>query len=689
MKAAVDSLAQAKRTLAAKGKTFNWARHLLHPTHGNRAARLYAFCRYLDDCADDASSANEASARLQAVDIALQNGHSSDPKVTDALNLLKECGIDPAIPRELIKGLLDDLLLVRIRDEAELLRYCYRVAGTVGLMMCDVLDVKNPIASAFAIDLGIAMQLTNICRDVYEDAQLGRRYLPASLVGNLNPEHLLAPTPSAQSTTRKAIDQLLKLANIYYDSGERGLPYLPLRARHGIRVAGRLYRAIGSRIRAQDCNSLAGRARVGLPRKLALTLTTVLTSWVTPSFFKNRSTHNARLHQALLGLPRIAVYNEKDYEVVVLGAGCAGLSLALRLATLGVACPKVILIEQRDHYVHDRTWCYWADSQAALTDLARHSWKTVTIAGNGQRVIYPCGETPYQVIDSEAFYTAALAAIAENPQIELRLSTTVSEEPTCHDGIWKVTTSHGTLQSRQVIDTRPWRKGQLAQPLLSQSFSGVEVICDQAVFTPDTATLMEFVAGPAYQLTFLYVLPYSPHQALVEVTVFGPRTQSEQDLAPLLETLLNRVTRGHAYSRRHHEAYVIPMGLPEAPRTSTKGYTRVGLESGGARASTGYSFQRIQQWAAHATEQLRSDQPVQPHTRDPRLIRWMDSLFLRVLAAAPDQGADIFLRLFSRVPSGPLLRFLAGEARLTDCLRVAWALPARLFLRQLFNCKSR
>lgn len=683
MKAASAALAQAKRTLAAKGKTFNWARRLLNLTHGNRAARLYAFCRYLDDCADEAASPSEAYTRLKTVDADLQSGVSTDPQVTDALLLFRECGIDAAIPRELIQGLLDDLNEVRIHDEAELLRYCYRVAGTVGLMMCDVLDVKHPAASAFAIDLGIAMQLTNICRDVHEDARLGRRYLPASLVGDLNPTTLLTASPAIQAATQKAVTHLLQLADRYYASGEQGLPYLPLRARHGIRVAGRLYRAIGGRIKAQDYNVWAGRARVGLTQKITLTFSSVISGCYSPSFLGVCSSHNASLHRALRNLPRNNAPNTNDYDVIVLGAGCAGLSFALRLAALGTACPKILLIEQRSDYRNDRTWCYWAQPDAELTHLARHTWKTVTVAHNQQRVVYPVATTPYQALSSDAFYDAARAAIAKNPNIELRLSTSVSEEPTCHDGTWRVVTKSGMVQSRQIIDTRPWRQGAQAQPVLAQSFSGVEVTCDHPIFTPDNATLMEFIEGPAEQLTFVYVLPYSLHQALVEITVFAPRAQNAQDLAPLLEAQLKRLTCGHNYQVHHREAYVIPMGLPDDPAPPTPGYVRVGLESGGVRAATGYGFQRIQQWATRAADQLQRGLPIQPHAPDPAMIRWMDDLFLRVLATTPSQGPDIFLRLFRRVPSGPLLRFLAGKARLSDGFKVAQALPAKLFLRQL------
>ena len=92
----------------------------------------------------------------------------------------------------LIDGLLGDQEIVLIKNEFELLRYCYRVAGTVGILMCNVLDCDETDAIDYAIDLGIAMQLTNIARDILEDAQMGRRYLPESWVGDVTPEEIVS-----------------------------------------------------------------------------------------------------------------------------------------------------------------------------------------------------------------------------------------------------------------------------------------------------------------------------------------------------------------------------------------------------------------------------------------------------------------------------------------------------------------
>jgi len=298
-----DSLREAKSTLARKGRSFHWAKRLLSQQHGDRAARLYAFCRHLDDLADEPGSPSAASDQLRSARSELETGRSEHPAMLDMLRLIDECQIDPRIPSEMILGLLSDLEEVRYETIDALLRYSYRVAGTVGLMMCDVLDVDDPAAAAFAIDLGIAMQLTNICRDVREDACAHRRYLPSELIGEIATSDLIEPPALRQLALTTAVARLLDLADAYYRSGESGLPYLPVRARHGILIASRVYAGIGGRLRAQGCRYWERRAVVSSGGKLSITLASLTGSFFSPGFWTKPRMHDSSLHQALKGLP--------------------------------------------------------------------------------------------------------------------------------------------------------------------------------------------------------------------------------------------------------------------------------------------------------------------------------------------------------------------------------------------------
>ena len=272
MESSATAYAAANQLLARHGRSFHWARPLLGARHAERATRLYGFCRRIDDLADDTASQAAAHAALDTIRQALATGRSDDIAVRDMLQLMQSCHIDASIPLELISGVASDLGEVHFADMEELLRYCYRVAGTVGLMMTAALDVNTPEALPHAIDLGIAMQLTNVCRDVCDDALLGRRYLPASLVGELPPAALIDPTVAVRATASHALCTLLDLADRFYTSGEQGLRYLPAGARTGILVAARVYRGIGVVLRQRDYDCWTSRAMVGTGGKAAITL---------------------------------------------------------------------------------------------------------------------------------------------------------------------------------------------------------------------------------------------------------------------------------------------------------------------------------------------------------------------------------------------------------------------------------
>jgi phytoene synthase len=169
-------VAQSRATLATHARSFRWGAFFLPPDRRGAAAIVYAFCRMVDDLVDEAGDVDE----LLRVRDELTGARPARPLVEVFADVVS--GSREAVPAalELIGGVRGDAGRVRIDDDAGLLRYCYRVAGTVGLLMCPVLGVTDRAALPHAIDLGIAMQITNICRDVAEDLTMDRVYLPAS-----------------------------------------------------------------------------------------------------------------------------------------------------------------------------------------------------------------------------------------------------------------------------------------------------------------------------------------------------------------------------------------------------------------------------------------------------------------------------------------------------------------------------
>ncbi len=293
------SLRDADLVLARKGKSFHWARRWMAPSHAARATRLYGFCRYVDDLADEGVAGQDPRPALARIAQDIGSGVSQNPVLADVIALARECNVQPLLILTFVDGITSDLDSVRIADEDALLRYCYQAAGTVGAMMCRVLGCDDPAALRHAVDLGIAMQLTNICRDVSEDASAGRRYLPASMIGDVDPHSLVFPDVALQPRLRACIETLLRTADRYYSSGEAGLGHLPVSARYSILVAARVYRAIGTRLRQHGHAYWLGRTVVPASTKRWVTLRAVVSAPLLPGFWVPVRHHDAALHSAL------------------------------------------------------------------------------------------------------------------------------------------------------------------------------------------------------------------------------------------------------------------------------------------------------------------------------------------------------------------------------------------------------
>ena len=291
----------AAGTMKRNGKSFWFASLFLPRRVAADAARLYAFCRTMDDLADIAVT-EENRATLTQVRKDLQSGVTLIPDLQDFFSLAKQYKLPCEAADFLIATFIQDATTeLQITDEAELVRYCYGVAGTVGLMMAPILGADRQRAGEAAVHLGIAMQMTNIARDVLEDARNHRRYLPGSWVQDITSREILVSSDSTKFVVAAGVARLLDLADHYYASAALGFRWIPGRARRGIEVAAAVYREIGTVIRHNQYGWWKGRVSVSLPRKL----------WITALVYLGRSPVSRLrasncadgLSQPLVGLP--------------------------------------------------------------------------------------------------------------------------------------------------------------------------------------------------------------------------------------------------------------------------------------------------------------------------------------------------------------------------------------------------
>lgn len=374
-----------------------------------------------------------------------------------------------------------------------------------------------------------------------------------------------------------------------------------------------------------------------------------------------------------------------EVDVVILGAGCAGLSLGVRLAEQPGQCPRAVLLEARSAYVDDRTWCFWGLGPHRHDALVDHWWSRFTVRGNGRTVEADCAETPYQQLRAGAFYAASRAAIDTSRSVELRMGTRVGDVSMRADGGWTVATDAGDLQARAIVDTRPAAPPAAGQATLWQSFVGDEVESADDAFDPARATLMDFDDGAEApgMVVFTYVLPTDRRRALVETTVFSASPIAADDLAARQTDAIGRACGGTAPRALRREHGILPMGLREERASPGRGYVHAGVAGGAARPATGYAFARIQRWADACAARLRCGALPIGHPRDPAMTRWMDALFLQVLASHPQRAPELFVRLFGRVDTARVVRFLSDCPTPVDRLAVIAALPPGVFLAQL------
>ncbi|MFZ4710297.1 MAG: lycopene cyclase family protein, partial [Zwartia sp.] len=335
------------------------------------------------------------------------------------------------------------------------------------------------------------------------------------------------------------------------------------------------------------------------------------------------------------------------FDLVILGGGCAGLSLAAKLAQAGQDCPRCLVIESRAQYLNDRTWCFFADASTRARHLVQYEWPAIALSCGVERVKVACPDNPYQMIEAQAFYAEALEQIQRNSRITLFTGCEVTAVEQNESLSWNITTKQGVFQAMSVIDTRPAVRPQFVGPHLWQSFFGQVLRVDRDLFEPGCVDLMQFDEDTEYGVSFTYILPLDARSALIETTVFYKLPVNEAALCARLERKIKAMLNDQGFTVLRQEYGVLPMGVVQTSKTLRPGLVQAGLTAGAARPSSGYAFQRIQRWAASSAGAILAGKSAVSHTDDSWLARSMDSLFLRVLRESPEQGPAIFMRMFS------------------------------------------
>jgi len=371
--------------------------------------------------------------------------------------------------------------------------------------------------------------------------------------------------------------------------------------------------------------------------------------------------------------------------ILIAGAGCAGLSLAVELQQRGYG-GKVIIVDPRTEYGRDHTWCHYLTRHHAFESCISHlwnHWRVRTVQGDAvaSSTLYP-----YAQISSERFYAQARSIIEAASGYDLRLGTSVESIEPGSDSV-RVRLSDGSVfRVAAVFDSRPaagTRSASASDVTLLQQFAGLHVKCDCDVFTPDTAEMMDFRLTPGEPVQFMYVLPYSEREALIEATVFTRVPLDRNRLTRMIFEYLDRRCSTHLPEVIHSEYGCIPMTTARIEARPHPRVIRIGLSGGAAKPSTGYAFGAIQSSSAQLAEELSAGiSPARvstPHYRS-RRSRFLDDVFLCYLARHPSKAAGIFRGIFQNCSGDRIARFLTDAGTIADDLSIIAAMPKIPFM---------
>ena len=354
-----------------------------------------------------------------------------------------------------------------------------------------------------------------------------------------------------------------------------------------------------------------------------------------------------------------------DVDCAVVGAGAAGLSLAVHLDRLvrarpGAAAPSLALVDPVHRRGDDRTWCFWDAGTSPVEEAVERSWRRVELVDRaGRSRVLDLGPLRYALVRSSDFYALADAAASRLGAVRV---TAPADEVT--DGA--VRAGGRLVRARWIVDSRPAPPRLRANTAVLQHFRGWVVRLPHDAFDPGLPVLMDFsVPQPRQGVAFGYVLPTGPRRALVEYTEFSRARLPEADYDRALRAYLLRryrtaVGAGGAVLERVEDG-AIPMtdavhdGRP-GPRL-----LRAGTAGGATRGSTGYTFAAVQRQAAAVAADLLAGRDPAPPPAYPRRHRWMDAVLLRALDRGLAPGPELLTGIFDHNPPDRVLRFLDGR----------------------------
>ena len=375
----------------------------------------------------------------------------------------------------------------------------------------------------------------------------------------------------------------------------------------------------------------------------------------------------------------------QQLDFIILGGGASGLQLAYRLSRhTAFANASILIIESNNHKGNDRTWCYWETGDGEWDDLLQNQWNKVQFKSKNIDKIIDLGNASYKMLRSKPYYDHLHQSLAKNKSIQIEYAQCTGF---VDEGFYvTVNTDKQTYRCstlfNSIFDWSVLRK-QNRYPVLQQHFLGWYIKTPRPQFDTETAVFMDFTVPQVQETRFMYVLPYTQTEALIEYTLFSKELLDKSEYEDAIREYLHH-KKIKEYQLIEVEQGSIPMCSYPFWENNSNNVHFIGSAGGWTKASTGFTFKNINRKTTALVNHIAAKKPLILFAKKNRFW-WYDLLFLDILAKYNHRGASLFSGMFRNNSPKRIFRFLDEQSHFLQELMIMRSFPTFLFVKQFFK----